>query len=395
MSLETIFAGFVISACICSLFIAHVSRPDVSYVATNKLQFKIVVLTEAARGGIRQLSREADNSGPRHVSSEEIESEASTSAVLPWFKPVPSPSIGPDVEHSHFKGYIIENKDMCKKQRVDILIYMHSEVSHFSSRTILRETWAGLNNFKDIRVKTVFFLGDAARPEDGPGVAFEQSAYKDIVQGDFVDVFTNLGIKAVMVSQWISRHCSHARYVIKADDDMFLDIFRLTELFIPRIWHSPKTLMCHFQKGGSRQIQRDPHNRWYVPTHLLANQTYYPAFCSGYVVLMTTDVMPALYRGSFKASLIAVDDAFLFGLSAPTEKPLKYVDISGHLSLQQDAQLGEYTSGGTITHLASQVKDRAGYRALWNATLNRLTDWALEHASRHVLRQRLPLQGDE
>ncbi|XP_064608347.1 beta-1,3-galactosyltransferase 1-like [Liolophura sinensis] len=392
INLETIFASLVVSACLCSLLIAHLSRPNVVYVATRKLQFKTAVPINSFQGGIHQVSLEADDPRPRHVIHDKIESEVASSGVLPWFKPVPSPSIAPGVQHPYFEGYIIENKDICKNQRVDILIYMHSEVSHFSSRTILRETWAGLNNFKDIRVKTVFFLGDAAHPEDGPGVGLEQSTYNDIVQGDFVDVFTNLGIKAVMVSQWISRHCAHARYVIKVDDNIFLDIFRVTELFIPQIWHSPTTLMCHFQKGESRKIQRDPHNRWYVPVHLLANKTYYPEFCSGYAILMTTDVMPILYQGSFKAPLIAVDDAFLFGLSAPTVKPLKYVDISRHLSLQQDVQLGEYTSGAPITHTACKVKDSAGYRSLWNATLNRLTDWALQHASVHVLKQRQSLE---
>ena len=56
----------------------------------------------------------------------------------------------------------------------------------------------------------------------------ENIQYADIVQGNFVDSYHNLSYKATMGNLWVSEFCEQAEFVVKADDDVFIDIFEVT-----------------------------------------------------------------------------------------------------------------------------------------------------------------------
>ena len=48
---------------------------------------------------------------------------------------------------------------------------------------------------------------------------------------------------------WVNAHCTHARYVIKVDDDQFVDVFRAVSEFLPEIHDKQFGLVCdHKQK---------------------------------------------------------------------------------------------------------------------------------------------------
>ena len=55
----------------------------------------------------------------------------------------------------------------------------------------------------------------------------EHLLYGDIVQGDFVDTYRNLSLKAVVGNLWVSKFCSQAEFVVKTDDDMFVDLYEV------------------------------------------------------------------------------------------------------------------------------------------------------------------------
>ena len=55
----------------------------------------------------------------------------------------------------------------------------------------------------------------------------ENEAYHDIVQGDFVDHYKNLSYKAIMGKLWVSEFCEQAEFVVKTDDDMYIDLYEV------------------------------------------------------------------------------------------------------------------------------------------------------------------------
>ena len=56
---------------------------------------------------------------------------------------------------------------------------------------------------------------------------FESTDHGDLVQGSFTDSYRNLTYKNVMGLLWVTQFCSHAQYIVKTDDDMFLDMFEI------------------------------------------------------------------------------------------------------------------------------------------------------------------------
>ena len=62
-----------------------------------------------------------------------------------------------------------------------------------------------------------------------PQVVQEQRQFGDILQEDFVDSYMNLTLKSVMGLKWASRRCPSARFLMKTDDDMFVNVPKLLD----------------------------------------------------------------------------------------------------------------------------------------------------------------------
>ena len=91
---------------------------------------------------------------------------------------------------------------------------------------IFRSSW-GNPDIPGVVTKLAFFLG---RPEDGKKQEKLQEENKksgDIVQGDFLDTYRNLSYKAIMANLWVSEFCDQAEFVVKTDDDIFIDLYEV------------------------------------------------------------------------------------------------------------------------------------------------------------------------
>ena len=109
-----------------------------------------------------------------------------------------------------------------------LLVLVHSSVSHTKQRAAIRATWARpLPELPHTRV--VFLLG---RGEEGSQAEVEEEfeLEADIVQGDFIDSYHNLTYKNVMGLLWATEYCSGAGVIVKTDDDMWLDLHAISTI---------------------------------------------------------------------------------------------------------------------------------------------------------------------
>ena len=60
----------------------------------------------------------------------------------------------------------------------------------------------------------------------------ESQEYGDLVQGDFLDNYHNLSYKGIMGNLWVAEFCSQAEFLVKTDDDMFVDMYEVKTCFI-------------------------------------------------------------------------------------------------------------------------------------------------------------------
>ncbi|XP_062571285.1 beta-1,3-galactosyltransferase 1-like, partial [Saccostrea cucullata] len=298
-----------------------------------------------------------------------------------WFNRTTAKKFIPVGPHPNLTTPIISNTHICNSSEVDILIYFHSLWSHFEHRRILRESWANKNVFSDIKVRTIFILGKPPTKEEQLMIVNENLNTRDIVQGNFEDTHGNLTLKSMQAMQWINDNCLHAKYIVKADDDMFINIFAMTEFLVSQIFHKNKVIMCSLKENNTSVIVRDRNSKWFVPDHIYKGQKYYPKFCGGFFVLFSSDLVPELYKFTFTSQYFSIDDAYLFGMVLGQVKDVRYEDIGGALTLNLKSGLEEYNGSGPLIHVGVLAWDDGGIEQLWLATLSKMTRWTRNHAN--------------
>jgi hypothetical protein len=191
-------------------------------------------------------------------------------------------------------------------------VYVHTAPSHFKHRSIIRQTWGSARHYPDAEVRVVFVMGLDETGGTQPAVAFESAQYGDIVQEDFRDTYRNLTYKAIAALKWVSTYCPQAEFVLKSDDDMFVNMFTLIRhlrslatlsnvrkhLLLCLVWDRMPVLREGKWGVSERELKAD----------------FYPVYCSGSAFVMTTDVAVSMHEASYAVPFFWVDDFYVTGL---------------------------------------------------------------------------------
>jgi len=129
----------------------------------------------------------------------------------------------------NFQYKINPEYDLCgtgqKSDKVFLLVYVHTSPENQKRRITIRETWARRSLFEEVRI--VFMMGVTNKTENQDMIKLESNLYNDIVQVNFFDSYRNLTYKGIMAMKWISTYCNHAKYILKTDDDIVTNTFKL------------------------------------------------------------------------------------------------------------------------------------------------------------------------
>ncbi|CAG2223570.1 B3GALT1 [Mytilus edulis] len=101
----------------------------------------------------------------------------------------------------------------------------------------------------------------------------------------------------------------YAQYVLKADDDMFVNLeYLLNVLKHKRL----KETVIGLKVTGARPIQVKS-SKWYAPKELF-NGTVYPPYCSGTSYVISGDSVKKLYSASLDTPYFYIEDVFITGI---------------------------------------------------------------------------------
>ncbi|PNF41613.1 hypothetical protein B7P43_G10450 [Cryptotermes secundus] len=191
--------------------------------------------------------------------------------------------------------------------------FHHQAVANFKARAAIRETWASAPSMTNSSssIKVAFLLGDPDNSTLQELVEEESLQYSDIIQEGFVDSYNNLTLKSVMMLKWVTTNCHSVWYIMKTDDDMFVNINNLVSLLKVR---NMSNLLVGALICGARPIS-DTQNKWYAP-HYMYQGTLYPNYLSGTGYIMSRDVVLRLYHAALKTPLFHLEDVYLTGLCA-------------------------------------------------------------------------------
>ncbi|KAH3699516.1 hypothetical protein DPMN_074472 [Dreissena polymorpha] len=239
--------------------------------------------------------------------------------------------------------YIFENPQLCSSvANLSVLIIVHTAPDHFEMRLAIRRTWANDTYYRKMGVARVLFLlgkvGDSALQMK---MEAEFNEYRDMLQGDFRDSYRNLTHKGVMGYKWITERCRNAKFILKTDDDIVVNMFILLTRVIPKLENKTKQIVCQHVRANTMPIIRDKNNpwtnKWYVSENHFRGKHSYPEYCSGFMVLLTNDVIPAIFRAATMTPFFWVDDVYLYGL-APSHVPgIKYSSLTEPILIWQNA----------------------------------------------------------
>ncbi|KAM9312047.1 beta-1,3-galactosyltransferase 1-like [Gastrophryne carolinensis] len=220
--------------------------------------------------------------------------------------------------------FIFNQADKCKGRNPFLVIMVIGEVQDIASRHVIRETWGNVSLY-DLDVVLIFLMGlsKVASKEVQMMLEEENTIYGDIVQQDFMDTYYNLTLKTLMGMEWVMKFCSTASYVMKIDNDMFLNVDYLSHRFL----RPDLPLRTNYFTGlivARTQPLRNNAYKWYVPKEVYPNDTY-PPYCSGPGYLFSSDMAKKIYTISQVIRVIPMEDAFtgicLYELKIPLTKP--------------------------------------------------------------------------
>ncbi|CAL8121808.1 unnamed protein product [Orchesella dallaii] len=303
---------------------------------------------------------------------------------------------------THFK-WIRNNESLCQKESLFVKILpvlVHTARNHFVERQAIRNTWASFQNYENWSVRPVFLMGEA-NPNSVPSIRqseeekldHEHLIHGDIITGSFVDAYKNLTYKHLMGYKWILEHCQNADFVLKTDDDMFVDILQFIDMRNneSRIEDSSNQLQqeekssvdmyCYEFKGGIPL--RCKGCKWHVSLEEWPEEKF-PWYCSGWAYGITVDWINKIYLMSYQTKYFWIDDVFIgilmnmaisFFKTEPSFQSLNslytfnnklYLDMCAN----QSNDLANATrSFGAVVYIARNQNFSKEMECLWNKTL--------------------------
>ncbi|RUS86819.1 hypothetical protein EGW08_005415 [Elysia chlorotica] len=272
--------------------------------------------------------------------------------------------------------FLINTLTLCPLNTpVDYLIIVHSATAYFQRRRDIRETYGGRGVFGDVSQRVVFMLGTTTDPVATRMIQHEALRHGDLVQGRFRDSYHNLTHKAVMGFRWAASHCSQAKLILKIDDDVFVNTFKLVSDVLPVYTTSKRRIACHLRKAGTSPIVRGK-GRWRVSDDEFKGYSRYPFdHCNGYFVIITADLLEPLVRAAWLNPFFWIDDVYVFGVLPATVGSVTFVNIRSNLTLHfPKGKTCVEKEGFNCNLLAISQYREGGMEALWYSLLSNMSD---------------------
>lgn len=200
---------------------------------------------------------------------------------------------------------------VCLNSSVLLLILVHSSPKNLLKRKTIRETW-GQNREG---VKVVFMVGSVGDKNLQDLLLKENRVHSDMIQGSFVDAYRNMTYKHVMSLKYAVYHCPQAKYILKTDDDIFVNMPTMVDFL--KYGLSPNgadnLMLCVLIRNA--MVLRSYRSKWRVSFKEYPYRRY-PPYCIGWAILYSPDVVFALYKAAQINDYFWIDDVHITGILA-------------------------------------------------------------------------------
>lgn len=233
----------------------------------------------------------------------------------------------PREEARVFSGfaYLLDHPHKCADQDVLLLLFVKSSPENTRRRSAIRSTWGNetyIQSALGATVKVLFALGVPQTDEEEPPwsrrsqgglqeqLIQENLLHGDLIQQDFLDSFHNLTLKLLLQFHWMHSRCAHARFLMTADDDIFIHMPNLVRYLQDTSSRGVVDFWVGKVHRGAPPI-RSKYSKYYVPLEMYPWLSY-PDYTAGAGYVVSGDVAERIYHATLtlNASLY-IDDVFM------------------------------------------------------------------------------------
>jgi beta-1,3-galactosyltransferase 1 len=245
-------------------------------------------------------------------------------------------------------------------ENVFLLIMVPSAVSNFDQRVVIRRTWGNTSNAHP-GVQLRFVIGRSKNQALQDLVRTEKFIYNDIIVEDIVETYENLTRKSIAILHWVASFCNRVRYLLKIDDDMFLNVPRLIK-HLMKDNPTNSILGCKVSHSSPFRL----YSKWSVSWDDYKEKEY-PEYISGTAYLISGDIVTKLYQATQQVPYFMFEDVFVTGLcrrhigAVPIGHPeftCGYRDRGPCGSNYRYRITGHHYSPSEVTRMWAELQDR-------------------------------------
>ncbi|KAL0193504.1 hypothetical protein M9458_011800, partial [Cirrhinus mrigala] len=226
-------------------------------------------------------------------------------------KKTPTPKEFYDVISPSTYRFILNQPELCLKKTPFLVLMIPVTLKDTEARTAIRRTWGQDGLIPSVTILHLFVIGQPAQSDPllQEHLEKESKEYGDIIQMDFVDSYHNLTIKTMMIMNWIATYCQGARYAMKIDADIFLNVRYLVDYLHGQSESSRKDYITGSVISDGAP-HRDSFNKWYISEDLYPDN-WYPPYLSGAAYVFSTDLARKILWASRFVRPIRLEDVYV------------------------------------------------------------------------------------
>ena len=187
---------------------------------------------------------------------------------------------------------------VCQRAKPYLITMVISAPANQRARQAIRDTWGGEVQVRGLRVMTFFMVGVASDPGLTKLLIEEARERGDLIQGRFLDTYSNLTLKTLSMLGWARRFCPQVHFMAKVDDDVLFNPSALLH-FLNKSRNPYEQGDLYLGRVHLRVApDRDPDSKHYLPTGAYPSSVF-PDYCSGTAYVLSHS---ALLKISLAAS---------------------------------------------------------------------------------------------
>jgi hypothetical protein len=212
-------------------------------------------------------------------------------------------------------GFSHPKPELCLMDGMDVqlLIIIISAPSHFNHRKAIRLTWGHYTLRSDVAI--AFLLGRTDDEDVKKKMELEMNLYDDILLANFKDSYKNLTLKTMAMLEWTSSYCSKADYLLKADDDMFINVENLLHFIEKKGDEDRKEPKFYGRLVEGWEPVRSEDSQYFLPFEQFSESTF-PDFVTGPAYLFSTGIAQSFFEKGMESRFLQLEDVFMTGVLA-------------------------------------------------------------------------------